>query len=81
MRNTKINWAPALEIVRNGKNMTSPKSRLTAVDWKEILTMLRTARVHAKNLRLVSLIDHAQLLDNLADVAEKYLEVMKDGTK
>ncbi len=52
-------------------------TELTEARREEIEELIRAAKTHTKNLRLVGLTDHAQLLDDLAAVAEEYLEEVK----
>ena len=59
--------------------MATPKPRLTAVERKKIRELIQRGREYVKNCRLHGYSRIARLLDDLADVAEKYLEVMKHG--
>ena len=60
--------------------MTSPKPRLTAVERKrrkEIRGLIQRAKESASHSRLYGMEISARLLDDLADVAEKYLGGLK----
>lgn len=60
------------------------KPRLTAPQRarrKEIRELIRDGRKTARNYQLQCRLQTARLLDDLADIAEKYLEGMKHADK